>query len=267
MMFWDAYLAGLLVLAVLGAAGWLGSLALGNVNLVDSLWSLFFLAAAAAYAVTVPEPGARGLLVLALAALWSLRLAGHLTLRNWGKAEDRRYRAIRAAHEPGFAWKSLFIVFWLQAFLAWVISLPLHAAMVSPAPLGVLDVGGAALVLAGVLLETVADRQLARFKADSANRGRVLDRGLWRWSRHPNYFGDACVWWGLWLIAASAGAWWSVVAPLLMTFLLLRISGVSLLERDITDRRPAYREYIERTSAFVPWPPKRRGDDGSGRRA
>jgi steroid 5-alpha reductase family enzyme len=191
--------------------------------------------------------------------LWALRLSAHLTARNWGQPEDRRYQALRATYAPGFAWKSLIIVFGLQALLAWVISLPLAAAIHSPRSLTLLDGAGASVVLLGLGLEALADRELARFKADPANHGQVLDRGLWRYSRHPNYFGEACVWWGFWLIALAAGAWWSVFAPLLMTFLLLRVSGVVLLERDIAERRPAYRDYVARTSAFVPWFPRRAG--------
>ncbi len=255
-MNWDVYLPGLAVLLGMAVPAWLASLRLGNVNLVDSLWSLFFLAAAITYALQSPQQGPRSGLILILVAVWALRLSGHLALRNWGKPEDRRYRAIRANHSPGFAWKSLFIVFGLQAVLAWLISLPLHAAIISSTPLGLLDALGVALVLAGLTVETLADHQLARFKRDPANRGRVLDRGLWRYSRHPNYFGEACVWWGFGLLAVAAGAWWALVSPVLMTFLLLKVSGVGLMERDIAERRPAYRDYIARTSAFIPWPPR-----------
>ncbi|MCU0842244.1 MAG: DUF1295 domain-containing protein [Thiobacillaceae bacterium] len=257
MMDWGVYTWGLAATLSLGVVGWLVTLPRNNVNLVDSLWSLFFLAAALAYAGAGEADGPRAALVLFLVALWALRLATHLALRNRGKPEDRRYRAIRANHSPGFGWKSLYIVFGLQAVLAWLISLPLHAALLSPAPLGVLDILGAALMLAGLATESLADRQLDRFKSDPAQRGRVLDTGLWRYSRHPNYFGESCVWWGFGLIALAAGAWWALLAPALMTFLLLRVSGVALLEKDIAERRPDYRDYIARTSAFVPWPPRR----------
>jgi len=256
-MDWSLFLPGLAVTLALGLLGWLVSLPLRNVNLVDSLWSAFFLAATLAYILGAAAEGPRAMLVLALVVIWSLRLASHLAWRNWGKPEDHRYRAIRANHSPGFAWKSLFIVFGLQAALAWVISLPLYAAIVATADLGMLDAVGVAVVLVGLLIETVADLQLARFRARPANRGAVLDRGLWHYSRHPNYFGEACVWWGLWLIALAGGAWWSIVASLLMTFLLVKISGVALLEKDIAERRPAYRDYLARTSPFIPWPPRR----------
>lgn len=256
-MIWESYLYGLAVMLGLAVLGWLSSLALRNVNLVDSLWPLFFLAAALTYAGLQSEPAPRTALILALVAVWALRLATHLTLRNWGQPEDRRYQAIRANHSPGFAWKSLYLVFGLQAVLAWLISLPLLAAITSPAPLGALDILGVFFVLVGLAIETLADLQLTRFRRDPANRGRVLDEGLWRYSRHPNYFGEACVWWGFGLMAVAAGAWWALASPVLMTFLLLRVSGVALLERDIVERRPAYRDYIVRTSAFIPWPPRR----------
>ena len=257
-------LLALAALLAIGVAGWLTTVRRRNVNLVDSLWSLFFLAAALVYLLLTPEPGLRATIVMILVALWSVRLAVYLTLRNWGQPEDRRYQAIRRNNSPGFLWKSLFIVFGLQAVLAWIISLPLHAAILSPAPIGVLDAIGVALVLFGTIFETLADRQLARFRADPANQGQVMDLGLWRYSRHPNYFGEACVWWGFWLLAAGGGAWWTLISPLLMTLLLLKVSGVTLLEKDIAERRPGYRDYVRRTSAFFPLPPAHRTTGRSG---
>ena len=193
-----AALAALGALLVAAALAWLVSVSRRNVTLVDSLWAPFFLLAAAAYAIVAPgAPTARGALVLLLVAIWALRLGVHLTLRNRGEAEDRRYAAMRARHEPGFAWKSLYIVFGLQAVLAWIIAAPLFAAIGGRAPPGALDALATALWVTGFAFETVGDAQLARFKADPANAGQVMDRGLWRWTRHPNYFGDACLWWGL----------------------------------------------------------------------
>jgi len=248
------WLAGLGALALLGIAGWLLSLPIRNVSIVDSLWSLMFLLAAGVYALAQNQPGSRALLVLVLVAVWALRLAGYITWRNWGEGEDFRYQKIRARNQPGFAVKSLYLVFGLQAGLAWVISLPLLAAISSRSPLGWLDYGGTLLWLIGMIFEAGGDYQLARFKARPANRGKVMDRGLWRFTRHPNYFGDFCVWWGFFLIALAAGGWWSCVGPALMSFLLLKVSGVSLLEKDIGERRPQYREYIARTNAFFPGP-------------
>ena len=159
-------------------------------------------------------------------------------------------------NEPGFAWKSIYLVFGLQAVLAWLISAPIAASIASAAPIDALDAIGAVLTVFGIAFETLADAQLARFKAEPANAGRVMDSGLWRYTRHPNYFGEFCVWWGLYGIALGAGAWWTLFSPLLMTVLLLRVSGVALLEKDIAERRPAYRDYAARTNAFFPGPPR-----------
>lgn len=241
---------------VLAAAGWVVSLPRRDVSVIDPLWGLFFLLAVLIY--RGPLPGTpRGDLLLGLVTLWALRLSGYLLWRNWGEAEDRRYRKIRARNEPGFWWRSLYLVFGLQAALASVLSVPMLWAATSQAKLGPLDALGTLLWLVGFLFETVADQQLARFKR-AGGATAVLDRGLWRYSRHPNYFGEALLWWGYFLLAAAAGGWWTVFAPLLMTFLLLRVSGVSLLEADIRERRPDYRRYVAHTSAFLPWPPRRR---------
>lgn len=245
---------GLSALATAAFCTWLLSLKLRDVSIVDSLWALFFVVAAAAYLITTPEPTLRAGIVLMLVTLWGVRLASHVTWRNWGEPEDRRYQAIRANYEPGFSWRSLYIIFGLQALLAWIISLPLLGAIQSSAALSALDIVAIALVVAGIAIESLADYQLTRFKADPANSRRVMDEGIWRYSRHPNYFGDCCVWWGFFGLALSAGAWWTLPAPLLMTWLLLKFSGVSLLEKDIGERRPAYTDYVARTNAFIPGP-------------
>jgi steroid 5-alpha reductase family enzyme len=253
----DLWLGALPVLLGAAVLTWVVSVAQRNVTIVDTLWSLLFVLAAATYTATTATPGPRAWLVLALVSLWGLRLAAYLAWRNWGHDEDRRYQAIRRRNEPNFALKSLWLIFGFQAVLAWVISLPLVGAIAGPSPLGPLDAAGALLWAVGLCFEAAGDWQLARFKGDPANAGRVMERGLWRYTRHPNYFGDFCVWWGLYLIALSAGAWWSIVGPLIMSFLLLRFSGVRLLERDIGERRPAYAEYVRRTNAFFPGRPKR----------
>jgi steroid 5-alpha reductase family enzyme len=250
----EAWLVALLLMLGAAVIVWVVSLAQRNVTIVDTLWPLLFILAAGTYALTSPQAGPRTALVMALVSIWGLRLALYLAWRNHGQPEDRRYRAIRQRNEPNFGLKSLYLVFGFQALLAAVISLPLLGAINSPRPLGWLDWAGVALWLAGFAFEAGGDWQLARFKADAANAGRVMDRGFWRYTRHPNYFGDFCVWWGCYLIAFSAGGWWSIAGPALMTFLLLRISGVALLERDIGERRPAYAEYLRRTNAFFPGP-------------
>ena len=253
---WETSFLALALLGVAAVLTWLASIPLRNVSIVDSLWGVMIALAAWVYALATPQTGPREGLVLVLVSLWMLRLSGYITRRNHGHGEDRRYQAIRARNQPHFTFKSLYLVFGLQAVLAWIIAWPLMAAMAGPEPLGWLDALGVALWLFGIGFEAGADQQLARFKADPANAGRVMDQGLWRYSRHPNYFGEFCVWWGVWLLALAAGGAWTLISPLLMSFLLLKVSGVALLEQDIGERRPAYRDYIARTSAFFPWPPR-----------
>jgi steroid 5-alpha reductase family enzyme len=240
------WLLGLPAMVLLGLMAWIVASIRRNVGLVDICWSLFFMAGTVVFVVK------SAWLVVALVAAWAIRLAVYLTIRNWSRPEDHRYQAIRTRNEPGFVWKSLYLIFALQAALAWVISAPLAGAVTAATPLGPMDILGATLTLFGVAFESVADWQLARFKSDASNAAAVMDCGLWRISRHPNYFGEFCVWWGFYFIGVSAGAWWSLFSPALMTFLLLKVSGVVLLEKDITERRPAYRDYVARTNAFLP---------------
>jgi len=247
-------LGGMLVLAL---GTWLIATYKSNVGLVDIFWSWFFVVGTLVYAGTAAELTLRTWIVIALVATWALRLSGYLAHRNWNAPEDHRYRAIRARNAPGFAWKSLYLVFGLQAVLAWIISAPVGASILAGGALSWVDVIGIAVVVFGIVFQTIADRQLARFKRDPANTKRVLDTGLWRHTRHPNYFAECCIWWGFYITALGAGAWWTVFAPVLMTLLLLRVSGVALLEKDIGDRRPGYRRYIESTNAFFPGPRKK----------
>lgn len=247
--------AAALVLAML--ALWARSVARRDVSIVDLFWGPGFALVAAVSAAVSGSGEPRAALVVALVSLWALRLGVYLTWRNWGQPEDFRYQSIRARFDPGFWYKSLYVVFGFQGLLIFVVSAPVQAAVTQPgAPLGPLDAVGAALWAVGLFFEAVGDAQLARFKADPSNRGQVMDRGLWRYTRHPNYFGDFCVWWGFYAIALAAGAWWSVPGPLLMSYLLLKVSGVRLLERDIGKRRPEYADYVRRTNAFFPGPPK-----------
>ena len=250
------YLQGLLVVIVAGCVTWLASLYKKDVSIVDSLWPLLFVLLGVSNALAAPLHGPRTWLILGLLTVWALRLSGYITWRNLGHGEDRRYQAIRARNEPNFAFKSLYLIFVLQALMAWVISLPVHAAVLSHRSLGLLDALGAALWLVGFVFEAGGDWQLARFKANPANQGRVMDRGFWRLTRHPNYFGDFCVWWAFYLIAAGGGAWWSFIGPVFMSVLLMRVSGVTLLEKDIGERRPQYADYVRRTNAFFPGRPR-----------
>ncbi|GAC1302646.1 MAG: DUF1295 domain-containing protein [Steroidobacteraceae bacterium] len=252
----STYLQGLAAVCVVGAGAWIVSLRQRDVSLVDSLWPLMFVLLALTAARSAAFAGPRTLLTLVLVVTWALRLSVYITWRNWGHGEDRRYQAIRARNDPGFAFKSLYLIFGFQALLAWFISLPLHGAIASLRPLGWLDGAGVALWLTGFIFETGGDWQLARFKRDPANQGRVMDRGFWRLTRHPNYFGDFAVWWGFYLIAAGGGAWWTFGGPVLMSILLMKVSWVALLEKDIGERRPLYADYIRRTNAFFPGPPR-----------
>ena len=236
---------------------WIASLVLRDASIVDIFWGAGFVVIAAVSALRSDGALPRRLLVLTLVAAWGLRLSHHLYRRNWGHGEDFRYQKMRRHHGGRFWLVSLGTVFGLQAGLQWLVSIPLQLAALSPEPPGLvtLDLVGTAVFAVGLAFEAVGDRQLARFRADPANRGRVLDTGLWAFTRHPNYFGDAVVWWGLWVIAAGAGGWWTVLSPLVMSTLLMRVSGVPLLEKAMR-QRPGYDEYVRRTSAFFPRPPK-----------
>jgi steroid 5-alpha reductase family enzyme len=259
MLSWPIYFYSLVTIAIFAFAGWLLSLVRKNVTHVDSMWSLFFVIAAfttAPFVLFVEAAPPRLMLVLACVSVWALRLCIYLTWRNWGPHEDSRYVEIRKNNQPHFWFKSLYIVFGLQALLAWVISVSLHAAIAATSPLNLLDYAGLALFAIGLVWETLADWQLSRFKANPINKGKVLNTGVWRYSRHPNYFGECCVWWAFYLFALAGGAWWAIISPILMTLLLLKVSGVSLLESTIVERRPAYAEYIRNTNAFFPGPIK-----------
>ena len=255
-----AALHGLAAAAALAFATWIASVARHDVSLVDRVWSSMIGAAAITVLASRAAPTPRDMVMLVLVGVWAARLAYYVTRRNWGHGEDRRYQQIRARNEPYFAAKSLVLIFGLQAVLATLVAAPFLAsppAAPTASTWGWADTFGALIAAGGIAMEAVADAQMGAFKADPGNRQRVMDRGLWRYSRHPNYFGECCLWWGLWCMAfGSGGAWWAIVSPLLMTVLLLKVSGVSLLEKDIGERRPAYRDYIARTNAFIPGRPK-----------
>ena len=249
-------------LSALGAAvgvmlvAWLASVALRDAGVADVAWGLTFVAIAwVGLGVGDGDPE-RSLLVVSLVSAWGIRLASFIAARRDG--EDRRYAAMREKHE-NFALRSLWSVFGTQALIAWVISLPIQVAMTDPSPatLGALAWIGGSLAAFGILFEAISDAQLRAFTKDPESKGKVMDRGLWRYSRHPNYFGEVCVWWGIWVVALETGsAWWTAIGPAVLTFLLLRVSGVALTEKTISSRRPGYEEYVRRTSAFVPLPPR-----------
>jgi steroid 5-alpha reductase family enzyme len=250
-------LSGLATTALLMVIAWLLSLVLRNVGIVDIFWALAIAGAGLAWYLQRPDAGPRGDLAVLLAILWATRLALHIVWRNRGKPEDRRYQVIRARNEPHFAYKSLYLVFLLQAVLAWLVAMPLlGTALSGPGPLGAVDLLGVVLWMAGFFLQATADAQLARFQRRPDADRAVMNQGVWRYSRHPNYFGEFLMWWGIWLIAVAGGAWWTFFGPLLISYFLLKVSGVALTEKDIASRRPEYQDYIRRTSAFVPLPPR-----------
>jgi steroid 5-alpha reductase family enzyme len=240
---------------------WAISLPLRDSSIADIFWGLGF-AAIAWLTVGLARPGAhpRAWLLAALVTAWGVRLSLHLLRRNWGRGEDARYRAWRERAGGSWWWRSYLKVFLLQGAVMWVVAAPMTALAALPAQprLGWLDAFALAAWVTGFAFETVGDRQLARFKADPSNRGRVMTGGLWRYTRHPNYFGDALAWWGHYLLAAAGGAWWTAFSPALMTFLLVRVSGVAMLESALRETKPGYREYVASTSAFIPRPPRRR---------
>lgn len=244
------------VLVLMLVAWWVG-VRRGKHDGVDVVWGLGFVLTAAVTAVLADGPVWRRVLVTTLVAVWGLRLAWHIHRRNRGKPEDRRYQALLAKAPGNPNRYALYSVYLLQAAVMWVVSLPVQYAQYGDGP-WVLVVIGVALWLVGFVFEAVGDAQLARFTADSSNRTNVLETGLWRYTRHPNYFGDACVWWGFFVLACHD---WlglvTVVGPAAITYLLTRGTGKPLLEKSIRDRRPGYAEYVARTSGFFPRPPKK----------
>jgi len=249
-------------LAVLGMmlVGWGISLINRNVTIVDSLWGLgFVLIAWLTFGMTDGFVGRR-LLITLLVTAWGLRLIIHLSIRNWGNGEDPRYAAWRKESGDRFWLVSLIKVFILQSIFLWIIALALQWGQIAtqPTTLTWLDYSGLGLWTVGFFFEAVGDWQLARFKADPDQRGKVMNTGLWAYSRHPNYFGESLVWWGVFLIALATGhGWWTVISPLVITTVLLKMTGVSLMEKTIVHTRPGYREYIQQTNSFIPWVAKK----------
>jgi len=243
-------------LFVLATAGWAVSVRRRDATLVDHLWGVAPVVLAVVCLALGEDVTARSWLAAAMVAVWGVRLSTHLVRRDRGRGEDWRHREARA-RSPRFAVRSLVELFWFQLVGgALVVGLPLFAVVRRGQDrLGWLDAVGVGVWLGGLVIESVADVQLARFRADERSRGTVLDRGLWRYSRHPNYFGDFVQWTGISLLGVAAGAWWAVLSPLMMLVILLVFSGVAVMDRHLrASRGAAYEEYMRRTSAFVPWP-------------
>ena len=255
----DVMLASAIAIAILMFATWILSVAVKNASIVDIVWgSGFVVVAWVSYAVADGDD-ARRLVIALLVSIWGVRLAGYLAKRNIGHGEDYRYRAMRKHWGARFPVVSLVTVFLLQGVLMWIVSIGVQLGQVPETPaFGPIGTMGILVWIVGLAFEAVGDLQLARFKADPANAGKVMDKGLWSLTRHPNYFGDSLVWWGIAIVAAESGLGaWGFLGAALMTFLLVRVSGVALLEKSLSKRKEGYAEYVARTSAFLPRPPKR----------
>jgi steroid 5-alpha reductase family enzyme len=244
--------------AVVFVVTWLVGLRLRDASVVDPVWGPAFVVVAAVAALAGGGAPSRRWLLLGLTAVWGVRLGWHLTTRKLREPdEDRRYTALRDAHPDNFPFWSLGWIHGVQGLLVLITSLPLQVSAERPDRLSWMIVPGLIVYLIGVAFESTADEQLRRFKSRPQSRGQVMDRGLWRYTRHPNYFGDVCVWWGIWLVVLPAGGtWWTAVGPATITLFIVRISGKDLLERDIAERRPGYADYVHRTSGFIPLPPR-----------
>jgi steroid 5-alpha reductase family enzyme len=254
---WFAVGAAILVVMLLI---WAASLYLKNSSIIDIFWGLLFVLAAWVVFFTSSDGYLpRKLLVALMVSIWGMRLAWHIFQRNHGKPEDFRYAAWRMQYGSSWWWRSFFKVFLLQGVLAWIICWPLLPAItaVNPGYFSWLDGAGVITWLTGFIFEAGGDYQLAQFKADLANKGKVFNQGFWKYTRHPNYFGDAVQWWGWFLVSLGTGGWWTIFSPIMMIFLLVKVSGVAMLERTLAVEKPGYREYIEKTNAFFPRMPKK----------
>ena len=251
-------LTGLAAVLVLFTGLWLVSLAVRNSSIVDMWWGPGILLIGVTYKLTTAGADNRGALVLSLLMLWAIRLALHIGARNIGHGEDFRYAKWRSERGASWWWFSYFKVFVLQAVIAWIISMPLYYAIspAEPVHFTAWDYAAAIVFAIGFFFESIGDEQLRQFKANTSNKGRVLETGLWRYTRHPNYFGEAVLWWGFGMFSVATGGYLGLIGPAIMTVLLIRVSGVALLEKTLRDTKPAYADYIARTSAFVPRPPR-----------
>jgi steroid 5-alpha reductase family enzyme len=260
MTFFHIYFGALLVIMIMMSVLWVFSIIFKNVSIVDLFWGTGFVLTAVFYFINTEGYELRRVILLILLTIWGFRLSGYLIWRNHGKGEDFRYMEFRKKYgEKRYWWISFFQTFMLQGILMWLISAPLLGAQYygNDKNLGLLDFIGLFFWITGILFEAGGDYQLARFKANPSNKGKVLDTGFWHFTRHPNYFGDSSVWWGYGFICLGAGSFVPALGSLLMTLLIIKVSGVALLEKSLKDQKPQYRDYIENTSAFLPWFPKK----------
>ncbi|WP_027949722.1 DUF1295 domain-containing protein [Haliea salexigens] len=241
---------------------WLASIPLRDVSIIDMFFALIIVAITLTAFALAPAYNTLQWVLLAMVLLWALRITAHLIGRNWGHGEDPRYTKLRSwvNNERAFLWLSLRQVFLLQAVVLWLASLPVQVGLFAGTrQIGLLAMLGSLLWLLGLIVETVADAQLRRFRAQPENRGTVLCTGLWRYSRHPNYFGELCVWWGIWLVACEVPlGWLTVVGPLAYSYLVVNVTGQKTLDKKLAREKPGYAEYMARTSGLIPLPPRRR---------
>jgi steroid 5-alpha reductase family enzyme len=259
MTYFQIYLLALAVIMSMMTLLWLISIRIKNVSIVDLFWGFGFVVSGVFYFLTTEGFEMRKILLMTLVSIWGLRLSIYLAWRNHGRGEDFRYRKFRKDYgEHRYWWISFFQTFLLQGILMWLISAPLLGAQFYPGnKLGILDFIGGFIWIIGFVFEAGGDIQLARFKSNPANKGKVLNTGFWRYTRHPNYFGDAAAWFGYGFICLSAGSYIPVLGSVLMAALIIKVSGVALLEKTLNESKPEYREYVEKTSAFIPWFPKK----------
>jgi len=260
MTFWETYLLGLALIISMMTALWIVSIFIKNVSIVDLFWGLGFVLSASLYFSLGGGFDIRKIILLSLVSIWGLRLSLYLTWRNLGKGEDFRYREFRKNYgEHRYWWVSFFQTFLLQGILMWLISAPLLGAQFSSgdSTLNWLDFLGIAFWIIGFVFEAGGDYQLAKFKSNPENKGKVLNTGFWKYTRHPNYFGDSAVWWGFGLIGLAAGSYWPILGSILMTALIIKVSGVAMLEKSLSSNKPGYAGYVRKTSTFIPWFPKK----------
>jgi steroid 5-alpha reductase family enzyme len=260
MSFFQIYIQAFFVIMAIMSSLWIISIIIKNVSIVDIFWGLGFVITCGFYFIRSDGNESRKIILMSMTAIWGLRLSIYLAWRNLGKGEDFRYREFRRKYgERRYWWISFFQTFLLQGVLMWLISAPLLGAQYfgKDTPPGLFDFAGIIIWLTGIAFEAGGDFQLAHFRADPANKGKVLNTGFWHYTRHPNYFGDSAVWWGYGLLCLSAGSFLPVLGSLLMTALIIKVSGVALLEKSLKEQKPQYKDYIEKTSSFIPWFPKK----------
>ena len=255
----NAMLIAAITIAAVMVTTWIISLIIKNASIVDIVWGAGFAVTSWVLAATVDGNSGRQILLAVMVGLWGMRLALYLAKRNIGHGEDWRYKAMRKKKGKNFGVISLVTVFGLQGVLMWTVSLPVILGTADDSPgVGPIAVMGIMLWLVGLTFEAVGDYQLAKFKKDPSNATKVMDKGLWSLTRHPNYFGDALLWWGIGIVGAETGSGiFGLVGPLVMTFFLLKVSGVPMLERSLSRRREGYADYVAKTSGFIPRPPKK----------